>query len=360
MKGRFLGEGSNLAVAAFGAVGGGDAVEFVFEVLGEVLGVVEAHAIGDLGDGELAFFQQFGSASEADMADEFNWRFTREEQKPLIERTAAAVELGAELADGKIGVAYILFDMLEDASYEDSVGGFDLHCRRCCLYLALVGPSNGGCMRQNVSDAGEEQFEVKRFDDIVDGAGAEAVEFGAFARHGREQDHGDLGGPFVGRDLFTKFHSIHGGHRDVADDEVGMIGQSFSPAFPAVAGFDDRVEVAEVVFQIEPEIFVVFDDEDGGSSRRVRGGWIGVVVKGGAVDGAACDGGAIERAGWSRRFIGDDRCCAEGGEGQANGEAAALIDLAFQREPAVVHSYKFLSDGEADAASLVEDCLRDI
>lgn len=131
-------------------------------------------------------------------------------------------------------------------------------------------------MRQNVSNAGKEELEVERFDDIVDGAGTEAVELGSFAGHSGEEDHGDLGGSFVGRNLSAEFHPIHRGHRDVTNDEVGMIGKRFSPTLPAVGGFDDGVEVTEVILEIKAEVFVVFDDKyDGLLGPGGGGGTLG-------------------------------------------------------------------------------------
>src|SRR5580698_3957917 len=68
--------GVGLVFAFVGAGCGGDAVEFFLEVLGEVLGVVEADGVGDLGDCELAFLEEFGGAPETDMANEFNGSFS--------------------------------------------------------------------------------------------------------------------------------------------------------------------------------------------------------------------------------------------------------------------------------------------
>lgn len=127
-----------------GAVCGGDAVEFLLEVLREGLGVVEADSVGDLGDGELAFLEQFGGAPEAYVANKFDGCFSGEEQQAFVESAAAGVELRAELADGEIGVAHVFFDVLQDVLDESLISGFDL--QRCGrgLHLALIGFSNGG------------------------------------------------------------------------------------------------------------------------------------------------------------------------------------------------------------------------
>ena len=76
-----------------------------------------------------------------------------------------------------------------------------------------------------------------------------------------------------------------------------------------------------------------------------------------ALDGAAGGGwgGGDEPVGRGAREgkevpIGGD---GDGKEGQAHGKTASFIGLAFHGQLPLVHLYKFLGDGQADAAALV-------
>ena len=86
------------------------------------------------------------------MADIFNGSFAGEEQQALVECAATGMKMRAELADGEIGVAHIIFDVFEYSFYKYLVSRFDLQGRGGRLYLAPVGSFNGISMCQDVAD----------------------------------------------------------------------------------------------------------------------------------------------------------------------------------------------------------------
>lgn len=114
---------------------------------------------------------------------------------------------------------------------------------------------------QEVTDAGQEQFSAERLSHIGVGTRVESLHLLLLRTACGEQDDGDVAGDIVVLYLPAELQSVHDGHHNVGDDDVGnaLMGQPQSAL--TVGGLHDIVFVGEDRAQILSHILVVVDDE---------------------------------------------------------------------------------------------------
>ena len=150
------------------------------------------------------------------------------------------------------------------------------------------------------------------------------------------------------------FQSVHYGHHDVADDEVGHVAGGHFAALLSVGCGEDVVVVAERFAQEGLHVAVVVDDEDdglilvegvGGAVHAVdlfcylrlrkaggRGGGAGVLLNAPAVEGLRRVGNVVY--------------------GEGDGERGALAEGAFHADGAAVELHEGLGERKADARAV--------
>ncbi len=153
------------------------------------------------------------------------------------------------------------------------------------------GAGGSGCgAAQEGADAGDEFVEGEGFDEVVVGAGFQAVDaFADGVEGGQDEDGGAVA---HGAQLAADAEAVEDGHHDVEDDGVGLPGGDLGEGGEAVRGAPYVVSLdGESVFDGCPDLGVVVDDEDApAAARAVWAVWAVCAVRGahGAHGGTAC------------------------------------------------------------------------
>ncbi len=149
------------------------------------------------------------------------------------------------------------------------------------VVLAVPGVGRGGvgAAAQQRADAGQQFVELEGFDEVVVGAGVEAGDPVADGVAGGE--HQDRHGDLVGAQPPGGGQSVHAGHEDVEDDQLGVVAGDLLDGVEAVHGELGAVSLeGEAAAERFADGRLVVDDEDAGGLVAVFGGGHRVTSRG--------------------------------------------------------------------------------
>ena len=138
-----------------------------------------------------------------------------------------------------------------------------LRIRSGFLESAVSGSGEGFSLFDDAFDFFEEFAEVERLDDVViDPAGVGPCDVLGLASCG-EHDDGDVLSPGLSAKGFEHFVSVHDGHNDIQEDDVGGFFFGLLEALPAVvSGYDVVFVHFKPVFERLNDVGFVVDHED--------------------------------------------------------------------------------------------------
>src|SRR6185437_15011048 len=276
------------------------------------------------------------------------------------------MESGTQFLNTKVRITHLLLDIRQYLPQELLVGGSRLYRRRSRLYLALIRLSHRRVMLHDIPYFRQQHFKVKRLADKIGGARLQPLQLDRLTRHRRKQDHRGLTSALVAEDLLAQLDAIHMRHADIAHHQCRMRLKDFLPAFFPVRRLHDLIVRPQVLFEIEPEVFIVLDEQDRRRIHRRRRGYpTGLgrsksryhrfitmnrnLVRKTAIRRKTRRNTAILRKRKPNHL-----------ERQLHCKTAPPVHLAFDLQPPLMHPHKFLRDAKPDTTALVDHRLGDL